>query len=81
MRVVVSAPAAEAIREQGGRLYVSARPSICLEVPLTWRLGPSFDVSGTVTYQYWSGRDHSVEDGNTLTISSPGILLGLAYHW
>jgi hypothetical protein len=66
---------------EGGRLYVSARPSICLEVPLTWRLGPSFDLSCAVTYQYWSGRDHSVEDGNTLTITSPGIMLGLAYHW
>ena len=66
---------------EGGRLYVSARPSIFLEVPLIWRLGPSFDLSCTLTYQYWSGRDHSNEDGNTLTISSPGMMVGLDYHW
>jgi len=66
---------------EGGRLYSSARPSVLLEVPVTWRLAPAFDLAGTLTYQYWSGRDHSVEDGNTLTISSPGFMLGLSYHW
>lgn len=66
---------------EGGRLYVSARPAVQIEIPLTWRLGPSLDVSFAATYRYWSGRDHSIEDGNTLTLSSPGILLGVGYHW
>jgi hypothetical protein len=66
---------------EGGRLYVSVRPSVSLEVPITWRVSPSIELSCTLTYQYWSGTDHSTEDGNQLTISNPGLMLGIAYRW
>jgi hypothetical protein len=66
---------------EGGRLYVSVRPSLLLEAPITWRVSPSFELSCTLTYQYWVGNDHSNEDGNTLTLSSPGLMVGVAYRW
>ncbi|HVR83749.1 MAG TPA: hypothetical protein VMU54_05510 [Planctomycetota bacterium] len=66
---------------EGGRLYVSSRPSLRLEVPLYYHLGPSADLSLAFTGETWSGRDHSVEDGNTLVLSSAGAWLGLTYRW
>jgi len=66
---------------EGGRLYVSSRPSVFVEVPLLWRVGPSLDLALAVSYQYWSGNDHSDEDDNRLTFSSVGVLLGTALRW
>lgn len=66
---------------EGGRLYVSARPSIALEAPIAWEITPSLELSFWVGYQYWFGRDHSVEDGNSLVFSSVGLMLGLGYRW
>jgi hypothetical protein len=66
---------------EGGRLYVSARPSIALEAPIAWRLTSSLELSFWISYQYWFGRDHSNEDGNSLTISSVGVLVGAGYRW
>jgi hypothetical protein len=69
------------IFHEGGRLYVSVRPSVALDVPITWHVGSSTDLSLTITYQYWDGGDHSDEDGNKLLISSPGVMLGVAFRW
>jgi hypothetical protein len=66
---------------EGGRLYVSARPTIFVEAPLGWRVSPSLELSAIFSFQYWSGVDHSMEDGNILTFSAAGVLVGLAYHW
>ena len=66
---------------EGGRLYVSARPSLSLELPFTWALGSRAELSFAFTYQYWSGGDHSVEDGNKWVLSSPGLRLGIAIRW
>jgi hypothetical protein len=66
---------------EGGRLYVSARPSVFLEVPLLWRLGTSVDLTFAATYQYWQGGDHSNEDDNRLTFSSVGLMVGTAFRW
>jgi hypothetical protein len=69
------------IYTEGGRLYVSVRPSLSLEVPLLWRVGRSWELSFTATYQYWAGWDHSTEDGNQLTFSSLGVMIGVGYRW
>jgi len=66
---------------EGGRLYVSARPSVFLEVPLSWRVGASIDLCLAATYQYWQGGDHSNEDDNRLTFSAVGVLLGTSFRW
>lgn len=66
---------------EGGRLYVSVRPSVTVEAPLAWHVSPSFELSCTLTYQYWVGNDHSHEDGNTLTLSMPGVMVGVGYRW
>lgn len=66
---------------EGGRLYVSARPSVFLEVPLSWHVGSSVDVVLAATYQYWQGGDHSNEDDNRLTLHAIGALLGTAFRW
>ncbi|HLY72609.1 MAG TPA: hypothetical protein VKU80_00700 [Planctomycetota bacterium] len=66
---------------EGGRLYVSSRPSLSFELPLAWTLGSSAELSFAFTYQYWSGGDHSVEDGNKWVLSSPGLRLGIALRW
>jgi hypothetical protein len=52
-----------------------------VEVPLLWRVGSSLDLAFAVSYQYWSGNDHSNEDDNRLTFSSVGVLLGTAFRW
>jgi hypothetical protein len=74
-------PNLPSIYTEGGRLYVSVRPSVAVDVPLTWHVGASTDLSLTLTYQYWDGADHSNEDGNKLAISSPGVMLGVAFRW
>jgi hypothetical protein len=66
---------------EGGRLYVSVRPSVWVELPLTWTLSPSFRLSASFEYQLWHGADHSVEDGNVLRFSSPGVSLGATLAW
>jgi hypothetical protein len=66
---------------EGGRLYVSSRPSLSLAVPLTWSPGKAVDLSVAFTYQYWTGGDHSVEDGNKWVLSSPGVQVGVAVRW
>lgn len=66
---------------EGGRLYVSVRPGLSLEVPIAWRVGPFFELSCTLTYQYWYGSDHSTEDGNQLVLSTLGFMVGLSYRW
>jgi hypothetical protein len=74
-------PNLPSIYTEGGRLSVSVRPSVAVDVPITWHVGSSTDLSLTFTYQYWDGADHSNEDGNRLVISSPGIMLGVAFRW
>jgi hypothetical protein len=66
---------------EGGRLYVAARPSVYVELPLVWHAASSVDLSLALTYQYWSGNDHSNEDDNRWTLSSPGVLAGVAVRW
>jgi hypothetical protein len=32
-------------------------------------------------YQYWYGGDHSVEDGNKLRFSAPGLSVGVGFRF
>jgi hypothetical protein len=66
---------------EGGRLYVSVRPSVWADLGLSWQLSRSIRLSGGFEYQYWYGGDHSVEDGNKLKFSSPGARLGVEFAW
>jgi len=66
---------------EGGRLHVAVHPGLCLEVPITWSVSSTWQLSCTLTYQYWAGTDRSTEDGNRLVLSSPGLMLGIAYRW
>jgi hypothetical protein len=66
---------------EGGRLYISVRPSVWVELPLTWQASRSLRLSAGFEYQLWHGTDHSVEDGNVLRISSPGVSLSVELVW
>jgi len=64
---------------EGGRPYVSVRPSVWVDLPLTWDVSHSIRLSAGFEYQYWHGGDHSVEDGNVLRFSSAGGTLALEF--
>lgn len=66
---------------EGGRLYVSVRPTATLEVPLVWRVSSSVDLVLTATRQYWHGGDHSDEDDNRLWMWSAGVMVGVGFRW
>jgi hypothetical protein len=66
---------------EGGRLHVSTRPSVSLDLPLEWRVTDHLILSLDFQYRYWNGGDHSVEDGNVLKFSTPGASLGMGYSW
>jgi hypothetical protein len=66
---------------EGGRLYVSVRPSIFVDLPLVWEASPNVRLSLGFTYQDWHGGDHSVEDGNVLHFSAPGLTASFEYAW
>lgn len=66
---------------EGGRLHVSVRPSVWVDMSLFWQASRSVRLSAGFNYQYWNGADHSVEDGNKLTFSAPGVSLSFEYSW
>jgi len=66
---------------EGGRLYVSVRPSVFVDLPLVWEASPHVRLSLGFTYQDWHGGDHSVEDGNVLRFSAPGLTASFEYAW
>jgi len=67
--------------EGGGRIEVSVRPSVNVEIPLVWRAGSSVDLTLSATFQYWSGWDHSDEEENRLTFWSTGLMAGASVRW
>jgi hypothetical protein len=66
---------------EGGRLHVSIRPSVSLDLPLEWRVSEHLILCLDLQYRYWNGGDHSVEDGNVLRFSTPGASVGIGYRW
>jgi hypothetical protein len=66
---------------EGGRLYVSVRPSVWVDLGLAWTVSPVVRLRAGFEYQYWYGGDHSNEDGNKLRFSSPGARLGIEFAW
>ena len=66
---------------EGGRLYVSVRPSVWADLALMWEFSRGFRVGAGFEYQYWYGSDHSGEDGNKLKFSSPGGTLSVELAW
>jgi len=74
-------PDVPSIFMEGGRLYVSVRPSVWADLTLRWELSRSLRVGAGFEYQYWNGGDHSVEDGNRLKFSAPGGTLSVELAW
>jgi hypothetical protein len=66
---------------EGGRLYVSVRPSVWVDLALVWELSRAVRLGAGFEYGYWNGADHSVEDGNRLKFSSPGAALAIEFAW
>ena len=66
---------------EGGRLYVSSRPGVWVDLPLVWKVSRTLRLSLGFQYQYWNGGDHSIEDGNKLRFSGPGATLGAEFAW
>jgi hypothetical protein len=66
---------------EGGRLSVSVRPSVWIDLPLVYRLSDAVHLTLGFVYQYWYGGDHSVEDGNKLRFSAPGLSMGVGFRF
>ncbi|HXX93087.1 MAG TPA: hypothetical protein VEN81_05605 [Planctomycetota bacterium] len=78
---VAYVPNVASVYTEGGRLYVSTRPSVAVDLPFDWRWTDRLLLTVDLQYRYWNGRDHSVEDGNVLRFSTPGLSLGVRYRW